>query len=214
MPTDEFSELRRGFEEAGLSEAEADEDPVGLFGRWYQEAQDSGIVLPEAFSVSTVSDGRPSSRMVLMRGFDERGLVFFTDYLSDKGSDIASNPSVAALFPWVPISRQIRVEGTAEKVSDSESDDYFGSRPRGSQVAARASSQSEAIENREALIAKVNEIEAEFDGADVSRPGNWGGYRIGLSRFEFWQGRADRLHDRIAFERTETGGWNRVRLSP
>lgn len=163
--------------------------------------------------VCTVFDGRPSARVVLLRGLDDRGLVFFTSYFSRKGREISANPHVAAVFYWPELERQVRVEGEVDQLPEEESDAYFASRPRGHQIGAWASEQSEPVESREILDQRVQDYSERFEGDEVPRPHSWGGYVIRPSRIEFWQGRPNRVHDRLEFERTG-GGWSMRRLQP
>jgi pyridoxamine 5'-phosphate oxidase len=196
-----------------LSEELAAPDPLTQFGRWFDEAR---LVVPdpEAMAVATVDGrGRPSVRMVLMRAFGEHGFVFHTNYDSRKGTDLAGNPEVALLFHWGPRGRQVRIEGTAERIPAVESDAYFATRPRGAQIAAWASHQSRTIDGRDLLDAKVTERAAAYAGHEVPRPPWWGGIRVEPRSFEFWQNRDDRLHDRLRYTR-EPGGWRVDRLQP
>lgn len=207
--------VREDYSLAGLSEDEAGEDPFALLRRWMDDAIEADLFDPTAMVVSTVGeDGRPSSRMVLCKGFDETGLVFFTNQQSRKGEELAAHPDCSLLFPWHPLQRQVRIEGTASKVSDQENDDYHASRPRPSQLGAAASPQSKRVESRAALDDRLASLEQEYDGQDVPRPPHWGGYRVAPSYLEFWQGRKGRLHDRVVFERREDGSWERYRLAP
>lgn len=159
-------------------------------------------------------DGKPSARMVLLRGVDDRGFVFFTNYDSRKGNELAVNPWAALVMFWVELGRQIRIEGRVEQVTPPESDAYFQGRPRGSRISACASFQSQVIPNRDVLEQRVQELTAEFEGREVPRPPNWGGYRVLPEAMEFWQNRANRLHDRLRYLRSEAGGWTVERLSP
>ncbi len=196
-----------------LSEGQAAPDPLVQFGRWFHEAE-SAVPDPEAMAVASVDEqGRPSVRMVLLRSFGESGFVFHTNYDSRKGSELAANPEVALLFYWSPQGRQVRIEGTAERIPGEESDAYFATRPRGAQVAAWASHQSRAIESRDHLDAKVHERETAFAGQEVPRPPWWGGVRVAPRSFEFWQNRDDRLHDRLRYTR-RGGRWQVDRLQP
>ncbi len=207
--------LREDYSLAGLSEEDAGDDPFALLRRWMDEAIEADLYDPTAMVVSTVGDdGRPSSRMVLCKSFDERGLVFFTNQQSRKGEELAAHPECSLLFPWHPLQRQVRIEGTATVVEAGESEDYFASRPRPSQLGAIASPQSQRVESRAALEARLAALEQEYDGRDVPRPPHWGGYRVAASYVEFWQGRKGRLHDRVVFERREDGSWERYRLAP
>ncbi len=170
---------------------------------------------PEAAAVATASAaGAPSVRMVLIKGYDERGFVFFSSYESRKGQELAANPQAALLFHWPPLGRQVRIEGAVQRVSPEESAAYARSRPRGSQVSALASSQSQAIESRGVLERRVAELAAQYDGADLPVPDSWGGYRLTPERYEFWQHRADRLHDRLRYARRVGNRWTIERLAP
>ena len=190
-------------------------DPVATLRRWLEEGRQTDLVNPEAMTLATVDpDGRPSARTVLLKGLDERGAVFYTSRISRKGLALEANPVAALLFYWDGLRRQACVEGRVTAVDDVESDTYFATRPRGAQVGARASRQSEPIESRAALEARVAEIERRYAGREVPRPPDWGGYRVSLDRIELWQGRIDRLHDRVLYTRTEDGGWTTQRLSP
>ena len=198
----------------GIHERELDPDPFTQFAQWFEEAKKTDIAYPEAMSAATATaDGRPSVRMVLMKGFDERGFCFFTNYESRKGAELMENPRVALLFYWEPYERQVRIEGAVEKMSEEESYAYFSSRPRGSRIGAWASAQSAMIENREELEAQVRKYERAFPGQDIQLPPFWGGYRCVPDSFEFWQGRLNRLHDRLSYIREEHG-WKLIRLSP
>lgn len=205
--------LRKGVF-AGLDEETVGTDPFRLFSEWYREAREAGLFLPESMSLATSTpDGRPSVRLVLLKGHDERGLVFFTNYDSRKGEEIAANPRAALAFHWPFLQRQVRIEGTAEKISGEESYAYFRTRPRGSRIGAWASPQSAVIGGREELMGRVREMEERFRGDDVPLPPFWGGYRVRPDRIEFWQGRVNRLHDRFLFER-EGEEWAVRRLAP
>lgn len=198
----------------GLSERAAGEDPLALFHRWYQDALNSGIYLPESMALGTATpDGKPSVRLVLLKGYDERGFVFYTNYGSQKATELDANPEATLVFHWGVLHRQVRLEGRAERVPKSESETYFRSRPRGSQIGAWASDQSRPLTSREELEDRARKYEAEFRGEDVPLPPFWGGYRLAPRSVEFWQGRANRLHDRIKFER-QGEAWTRSRLYP
>ncbi|MFC1660271.1 pyridoxamine 5'-phosphate oxidase [Gemmatimonadota bacterium] len=198
----------------GLSEESAGPDPLGLFRQWFQEAGRSGIFLPESMTLATATaDGKPSARLVLLKGYDQRGFVFFTNYGSRKAKELEENPSATLVSHWPILQRQVRVEGAVARISQEESEAYFRSRPRGSQIGAWASDQSRPLASRRELEERVREIEERFKGQDVPLPPFWGGYRLSPEAVEFWQGRANRLHDRIRFERGEEG-WARLRLFP
>ncbi len=198
----------------GLHEGDLDPDPIKQFDRWFEEAKKSNLHYPEAMSAATATpDGRPSVRMVLLKGHDQRGFCFYTNYESRKGGDLANNPRVALLFYWEPYERQVRIEGAVEKLSEEESYAYFQSRPRGSRIGAWASAQSAMIENREELEKLVAKYEAQFKDDEIPLPPFWGGYRCVPESIEFWQGRANRLHDRLCYLR-ENGDWKIVRLAP
>lgn len=198
----------------GLAEETAPEDPLRLFAEWYGEARRAAIFLPESFTLATVSaDGRPSARQILLKGFDDRGFVFYTNYESRKSREIAENPRVAFVFHWPILQRQVRIQGLASRMSTQESEEYFRTRPRGSQLGAWASQQSAVLQSRSALEARFAELRERFRGVAVPLPPNWGGFRVAPSAVEFWQGRADRLHDRLLYTR-EGEAWTRVRLAP
>ncbi|HEY6623743.1 MAG TPA: pyridoxamine 5'-phosphate oxidase [Acidimicrobiales bacterium] len=196
-----------------LDEADVDPDPFAQFGRWFEEAG-AEVRMPEAVALATVDDhGRPSLRMVLMKGWDRRGFVFHTNYESRKGRELAENRFAALLFYWDPFGRQVRIEGTVEKLSAEESDAYFNSRPLGAQIGAHASRQSETASSRACLDLRVQELTKEFEGQAVPRPAWWGGYRLAPDSFEFWQNRDDRLHDRLRYLPVGSG-WQIDRLQP
>jgi len=198
----------------GIPEAAADRDPMELFGEWFKAAEESGIFLPEAVALATATAaGAPSVRMVLLKDADTRGFVFYTNYGSRKASDLEANPQAALCFHWAVLERQVRVEGVVERVSKDESDAYFSSRPRGSRIGAWASQQSEDLASREVLEERVRRFEKEYPGEEVPLPPFWGGYVLRPSRIEFWQGKADRLHERLVFSR-EGEAWTTRRLYP
>ncbi|HEY5251685.1 MAG TPA: pyridoxamine 5'-phosphate oxidase [Acidimicrobiales bacterium] len=196
-----------------LLEGDVDPDPVAQFDAWF-EAAGNVVRLPEAVALATAdSEGRPSVRMVLLRGWGADGFVFHTDYGSRKARELTANPVGALLLHWDALGRQIRIEGRVEKATAEESDAYFASRPRDRQIAAHSSSQSRPIESRDALDRRVQEVTAAFDSRAVPRPESWGGFRLRPESYEFWQGHDDRLHDRLRYSR-EGGGWRIERLQP
>lgn len=207
-------DLRKEYTLRGLHERDLLSDPFAQFARWFSEAASIGLIEPNAMTLATVrSDGQPSARMVLMKEFDQRGFTFYTNYESDKGADLAANPAVALSFYWPELERQVRIEGVAERVSAEEADAYYASRPLGSRLAAWASPQSRVIAGRAELEARIAEVTTRFPTEDVPRPAHWGGYRVRPIRIEFWQGRQNRLHDRMRFRR-EDETWVIERLAP
>lgn len=209
-----LADLRNEYTKAELSEADVNSNPIEQFKKWFSEASIAQVPEPNAVSVATVSaEGRPSSRIVLLKGYDESGFVFFTNYESRKGREIIQNPYVSLLFFWPELERQIRIEGKAEKISTKESMNYFFSRPIGSQLGAWASAQSAIIEGRSILEKKMSELKVKFQGKEVPFPAFWGGFKVVPETIEFWQGRKNRLHDRIQFAKTNSG-WKISRLSP
>ena len=211
----ETDELRREYDSHGLRESNAAENPFEQFELWFQQAVDAKFDLPDAMTLATASkDGLPSARIVLLRGFDERGLVFFTDYQSQKGQELAGNPHAALVFYWRELDRQIRVSGTVSTVSREESEKYFRSRPVGSQLAALVSNQSEVIPNRQELESKYMQLMETYRHKEIPLPPCWGGFRLSPDWFEFWQGRPNRLHDRLRYTRRSDEGWKIERLSP
>lgn len=201
--------------ESTLTEQNADTDPFRQFARWYDEALAAGLHEPTAMALATTDeDGRPSARMVLLKGYDRNGFVFYTNVQSRKATDLEEVPYAALLFWWDRLYRQIRIEGRAVRVTDAEADAYFASRPRGSQISAWASPQSTIIPHRAFLEERCAELEARYAGREVPRPPFWSGYRIVADYFEFWQGRANRLHDRLVYRLEEDGNWLRQRLAP
>jgi pyridoxamine 5'-phosphate oxidase len=199
-----------------LDESQLATNPIEQFRNWLVSAEEAGIYEPNAFVLSTVtSENTPSSRTVLLKGVEDNGFVFFTNFSSRKGQAIEQNPHVSAVFGWYSIYRQVLIEGTVERVSEDDSEEYFHSRPHESQVAAWSSRQSEPIESRSMLDEQFDEALKRFDGQVVPKPDYWGGYRIVPSRIEFWKGRSNRMHDRIAFARTpEAENWKVTRLQP
>ena len=213
--TPTLAELRQDYSAGGLSEADAGDDPFALFRSWFAQALAASLHEPNAMALATATpDGLPSVRLVLLKALDDRGFTFFTNYDSRKGLELAANPRASVLFPWHPLERQVRVEGTVELVTPAESDDYFVNRPLGSKLGAWASRQSEVIPDREYLERQHAELSAKYPDGNVPRPPHWGGYRLLPESIEFWQGRPSRLHDRILFTRRDGGRWERRRLSP
>jgi pyridoxamine 5'-phosphate oxidase len=197
-----------------LTRSNLAEDPLEQFRRWFADARESELPAPEAMALATATpSGAPSVRMVLLKGADESGFTFFTGYASRKAEELDANPHAALLFHWTPLGRQVRIEGTVQRVPAEESDAYFATRPRGAQLAASASRQSSVLESRDELDGRVSELAHDYEGRDVPRPEHWGGYRLVPEAYEFWQHRDDRMHDRFRYER-DAGGWTLERLSP
>jgi pyridoxamine 5'-phosphate oxidase len=214
MPTPDLAALRQDYTRAGLTEHDADPDPFRFFQRWFDEALAAAVREPNAMTLATVDgDGQPAARIVLLKGLDERGFVFYTNYESRKGEELAVRPRAALVFWWQELERQVRVEGAVEKVTDEESDAYFASRPRGSRLGAWASNQSRPIPDRATLEQSLGEVEAAYPEGEVPRPPQWGGYRVVPTLLEFWQGRASRLHDRLEYA-PGPEGWTVRRLAP
>jgi pyridoxamine 5'-phosphate oxidase len=210
-----MNEAKHQYNEDAIDEATVDRDPLQLFRRWLDDAAATGMRLPEAVTLATATpDGKPSARLVLLKGADERGFGFYTNYQSRKASELDSNPQAALVFYWPQLERQVRVEGKVARTSTEESDAYFKTRPRESQIGAVASPQSEVIASRAALQKKADELEKFYEGREVERPTHWGGYRLRPERIEFWKGRPGRLHDRIVYERQPDGTWTISRLAP
>ncbi len=198
-----------------LDEQDVDRDPVAQFKAWFEQAVNAGLRAPEAAAVATATpEGAPSARMVLVKQADEDGFVFYSNYDSRKGQELAANPRAALLFHWDELGRQVRVEGRIERTSAGESAAYVHSRPRGSQLSALASPQSRPIEGRDQLEQRVAELANAYEGAELPVPTNWGGLRLIPERFEFWQHREDRLHDRLQYTRQPDGSWRLERLAP
>ncbi|MBI4673556.1 MAG: pyridoxamine 5'-phosphate oxidase [Chloroflexi bacterium] len=209
-----IKDLRIEYLHGALDEASAGANPFALFHRWLDDAVAENLPEPNAMILATAAlDGKPSARVMLLRHADEHGFVFFTNYSSRKGKEIAQNPFAALVFFWQPPFRQIRVEGRIARVSAQESDAYFDSRPRGNQLSAAASPQSQVIPNREFLETRVKEVDARYPN-QILRPAQWGGYRVVPDVFEFWQGRENRLHDRLRYTRAKDNTWRIERLAP
>jgi pyridoxamine 5'-phosphate oxidase len=198
-----------------LREQDVDADPLRQFATWFQQAGAAGERMPEAAALATASAvGVPSVRMVLVKDFDEHGFVFFSNYMSRKGDELAANPHGALLFHWDLLGRQVRIEGSVARTSAGESAAYVRSRPRGSQLSALASPQSQTIENRHVIEQRVAELDERYGGGELPLPASWGGFRVASERMEFWQQRHDRLHDRLRYRRGEDGDWLIERLAP
>jgi pyridoxamine 5'-phosphate oxidase len=211
--TAHIAELRKSYERAELDESASAAEPIAQFRLWLQQALDAQLPEPNAMTLATVGpDGRPSTRVVLIKGLDERGVVWYTNYESRKGRELAGNPQAALQFHWVELERVVRIEGRVEKTDAAQSDEYFKSRPLDSRIGAWASPQSEVIPSRTVLVANAAKFGAQFL-LNPPRPPHWGGYRLVPDRFEFWQGRRSRLHDRLRY-RLDGGTWIRERLAP
>jgi len=208
------SSLRKEYTSAGLDETDLDSDPIVQFHRWFEKVIDADLHEPNAMILATATeDGRPSARTVLLKGYDERGFVFYTNYEGRKAGELETNPMCALLFYWSELERQVRIEGRADRLSGEESDAYFLSRPRGSRLGAWASQQSRPVKDRGVLEERVRALEVEYEGREIPRPPFWGGYRVEPEVMEFWQGRESRLHDRLVYRRTG-GEWRIERLQP
>ncbi len=211
----DLTTLRENYTRNGLTRDDLEADPFKQFEKWFQEATSAELPEPNAMSLATASaTGEPSIRTVLLKYFDEHGFVFFTNYESRKAQQIAENPQVALLFLWLPLERQIKIQGTATKIPTAESFGYFTSRPRGSQLGAWCSDQSSVISSRKLLEMKFEELKYKFQHGEIPLPSFWGGYRVKPKRFEFWQGRPNRLHDRFSYTLKEETTWEIARLAP
>lgn len=210
----DLSDRRERYETRGLDVGDLAADPFDQFGRWYSDAEDADLWEPNACVVSTVDeDGWPSGRFVLLKSFDQSGFSFFTNYSSDKAAAFDHSRRAALTFGWLALRRQVRIVGSIERTSETESDEYFRTRPRGSQIGAAASPQSQVVSDRAALEARFQVVDARYHGAEIPRPTEWGGYRVRADSIEFWQGRPDRLHDRLRY-RLEEQRWVIERLAP
>ena len=209
-----IADYRREYTQSGLYAADLDPDPFRQFDRWFSQALKSDYPDANAMTLCTVSAaGKPSSRIVLLKEFDTNGFVFFTNYSSAKAQNIAENNQVSLLFPWLQVERQIEICGTATKISETESAEYFHSRPQGSQLGAWASHQSRPIDSREQLMQRLSDVSKQFEGKEIPLPEFWGGYRVVPETIEFWQGRENRLHDRFEYRR-QADHWDLQRLQP
>jgi len=210
-----LADLRKDYSLAGLAEKDLARDPFRQFEKWFQEAEAAKIPEPNAMTLATATrEGRPSARTVLLKGLDGRGFVFYSNYESRKGRELDANPQVTLVFPWVAIERQVLIEGTATKVAREESEAYFHSRPRASQLGAWVAQQRAITAGRAVLEDTMRALEKKYAGQEVPLPANWGGWRVAPETVEFWQGRRSRLHDRLRFRREKDGGWSVERLAP
>jgi pyridoxamine 5'-phosphate oxidase len=210
-----IADLRKDYALQALNEAEAHPDPFQQFQTWFDQAIAAQLHEPNAMTLATATpSGMPSARIVLLKGFDPRGFVLYTNYNSRKGQELDANPQAVLVFWWAELERQVRIEGRVEKVADSEADDYFQSRPRGSRLGAWTSNQSQVISDREVLEQRLQALSAQYQDQEIPRPPHWGGYRVVPSAIEFWQGRPSRLHDRLRYRQGEDGQWLIERLAP
>jgi pyridoxamine 5'-phosphate oxidase len=213
--TSNVADLRRNYTRAGLNETEADSNPFTQFQTWFDQALAADLPEPNAMTLATATpEGKPSARIVLLKGFDEDGFVFYTNYASQKGQQLADNPWASLVFWWAELERQVRIDGRVEKVSKQESEEYFASRPLGSRLGAWASPQSQVISSRVVIEDKIAELEPKYEEETIPKPPNWGGYRLIPTEIEFWQGRPNRLHDRLRYRQQGDGSWLRERLAP
>ncbi len=209
----DYDKLRREYRQVLLDEEKMNDDPVLEFESWFDQAVRLELELPNAMVLATVKDGKPAARYVLLKSFGQDGFVFFTHAVSAKGRQLADNPFAALVFYWSPIHRQVRVEGRVVGVSDQEADEYFASRPHGSRVAVWVADQSSEVESRTYLEERMAQLEEEYPG-EVPRPETWTGYRVIPDNIEFWQGRENRLHDRVLYRKSDDGDWSKSRLAP
>jgi len=210
----DYAGFRHEYIGEGLRRADIDPDPIKQFQNWFTAATKAQILDANAMTLATCVDGKPSARVVLLKDFDERGFVFFTNYASDKGQQLEKNPNAALVFYWMEVERQIRIQGKVAKTSREESEEYFHSRPIGAQLGAWASHQSQVIDARRVLSARLEEMKQRFAEGEIPLPPHWGGFRVNPERIEFWQGRPDRLHDRFRYTRKRDGSWSIDRLAP
>ena len=209
------ADLRQNYTSGELSEENANRDPIKQFQIWFEQAVASEIPEPNAMTLATCTkDGKPSARIVLLKHFDDRGFVFFTNYTSNKGKELENNPQAALVFLWKQLERQVRIQGSVVKISGEESDQYFNSRPEASRLGAWVSQQSQVIPNREVLEDNFAQLQQQYQGKEIPRPNYWGGFRVMPTEIEFWQGRPSRLHDRLRYRQQEDGSWLRERLAP
>ena len=210
-----LSDYRKSYEKGELLEGNLPQNPLELFSRWFDEVEkEGGVEETNAMTVSSIGiDGFPKNRVVLLKSFSDKGFVFYTNYNSEKSKAILINPKVGLSFFWPNLERQVIVKGIATKLSESASTDYFNKRPRGSQIGAWASNQSEPLNSRRILVDRMSELKVEFDGKDIEKPSHWGGFNVEPHSIEFWQGRANRLHDRMLYS-SKLGTWSHIRLAP
>ncbi|MGH7999774.1 MAG: pyridoxamine 5'-phosphate oxidase [Brasilonema sp.] len=210
-----IANLRKDYTLQGLRQKDVNFNPFIQFRQWFDQALAAQLPEPNAMTLATATaEGQPSARMVLLKGFDQRGFVFYTNYNSHKGQELAENPQASLVFWWAELERQVRISGRVEKVSENESDEYFYSRPLNSRLGAWASHQSEVIESREVMEQRMQELQIQYQNQDIKRPRHWGGLRVIPIEIEFWQGRSNRLHDRLLYTRLDSNNWKIVRLSP
>ena len=210
-----IADLRQNYTRAGLSEAEINSDPIEQFKTWFEQARNADLIEPNAMTIATATpEGKPTARIVLLKGVSDRGFVFYTNYESQKGQQLIANPYAALVFLWDKLERQVRIEGEVEKLSTQESAEYFHSRPKASQLGAIASDQSRVIPNRDILEQRLTELQEKYAEKTVPLPEHWGGFRVIPNRIEFWQGRPSRLHDRLVYDLQTDNSWQINRLSP
>ena len=215
MDNQELQNLMQYYSAATLTEKEVKQDPINQFDKWFNDAVAADVLDPNAMTLATAThNGLPSARIVLLKGFNKEGFMFYTNYLSRKGKEMAKNPMASVVFFWPELERQVRIEGTIEKLSREQSEEYFHSRPKASQLGAVVSAQSQEIVGRKVLEEKMAELEKEYEDKEVPKPSYWGGYIIKPRLVEFWQGRRSRLHDRIVYKKIDNKNWKIVRLAP